>query len=346
MKIIRAFGKMFVVILALLILLLGIATVLEYRPDDITELAVVKREKVFDRKEFSVLIYNLGYAALGQDADFFMDGGTSVYPEAKEIVEKNLEGIADELKAHPVDFYLLQEVDLSSKRSYGMDQQSFLEKTLGLQGYFGTNYKAYYVPYPWPTIGKVHSGLLSLSSYASDRAYRKSLPVPFSWPMRTMNLKRCLLVEEFPIAGSDKKLILMNLHLEAYDSGEGKRLQSETLLQLAEDYYAQGHYVLAGGDWNQLFPGSVEPVRKRDDQWVPGKLNSDDLPDGWRYVADLTTPSCRSLHGPYEGEDHLVYYIDGYLASPNLQIESVETLDLDFTHSDHHPVLLRMRFDE
>lgn len=346
MKIIRALGKVLAIVILLILLVLGLATLLEYRPQEVTELAPVEGDRVFNQKEFSVLIYNIGYGGLGDDADFFMDGGSSVHPQSKEVVEKNLEGIAQELKDHPVDFYLFQEVDLSSKRSYGLNQQAFIEKSLGLKGSFGTNYKAFYVPYPLPTIGKVHSGLLSLSSYRSDRVYRKSLPVPFSWPTRTMNLKRCLLVEEFPIEGSEQKLILINLHLEAYDSGEGKKLQSETLLHLAQSYYAQGHYVLAGGDWNQLFPGSEEPVPERGDQWIPGKLMKEDLPDGWRYIADLGTPSCRSLHEAYEGEGHLVYYIDGYLASPNLTLESVETLDFGFTHSDHHPVLLKMRLGE
>ena len=48
------------------------------------------------------------------------------------------------------------------------------------------------------------------------------LPCPFSWPTRIANLKRCLLVERIPIADSDKELVLVNLHLEAYDDGEGK----------------------------------------------------------------------------------------------------------------------------
>ena len=44
--------------------------------------------------------------------------------------------------------------------------------------------------------------------------------------MSLFNLKRCLLIERLPIENSDKELVLINLHLEAYDEGEGKAKQT------------------------------------------------------------------------------------------------------------------------
>ena len=171
-----------------------------------------------------------------------------------------------------------------------------------------------------------------------------SLPGSFSWPVSTVNLKRRLLVEEIPIKGSDKKLLLINLHLEAYDSGEGKLLQSKALFELAEGYYADGHYVLAVGDWNQLFPGSEQFNIHSEECWAPGRLSQDGLPKGWIYLSDPGVASCRSLHAPLGGKDHQVYLIDGYLASPNLSLESIKSIDLGFTHSDHHPVFAKLKF--
>lgn len=327
----------------ILFVLVGLMTLLEYNPPAIDEINIASREKEFEVDGFSVLIYNIGYGGLGKDADFFMDGGSAVLAESKEKVHENLSGIVKEVKENPADFYLFQEVDLPSKRSYRVDQKAFLEENLGLKGHFVANYKAAYVPYPWPTIGKVHSGLLSLSEYKLLRSYRMSLPGSFSWPVSTVNLKRCLLVEEFPIKGSDKKLVLMNLHLEAYDSGEGKLLQSKALLELAEGYYADGHYVLAGGDWNQLFPGSEKFKIQSKEYWTPGHLSQEELPKGWTYLSDASVASCRSLHAPLGGKDHQMYLIDGYLASPNLSLESIKTIDLGFTHSDHHPVLVKLK---
>ncbi|HZK10203.1 MAG TPA: endonuclease/exonuclease/phosphatase family protein [Clostridia bacterium] len=329
-----------------LFLFLGFFTLVEYRPKDIEEIQITS-PKALDKKEVTILSYNIGYAGLGKNEDFFMDGGEKVRPQSKDVVEDYLRGLAEEIKAHPADFYLIQEVDLDSKRSYGINQKDFFEKQLGLEGNFAYNYKALYVPYPFPTIGRVNSGLVSLSSYKPQLAYRKSLPVPFSWPVRTVNLKRCLLVEEYEIEGSDKNFILINLHLEAFDDGEGKILQSRELLRLAQEYYEQGHYVLVGGDWNQTFPGGEIYPLLSEEMWVPGTLIAEDLPPGWRYASDPTSPSCRSGDKPYDqGQEHQVYLIDGYLLSPNLEELSIKTLDYGFSSSDHHPVELRVKLKE
>ena len=47
--------------------------------------------------------------------------------------------------------------------------------------------------------------------------------------------------------------MLVNLHLEAYDSGEGKIAQTKLLVEFLEQEYAKGNYVIAGGDFNQTF---------------------------------------------------------------------------------------------
>ena len=69
------------------------------------------------------------------------------------------------------------------------------------------------------------------------------------------------------------------------------------------------------------------------------------LPEGWSYAYDLSVPSCRLLNQPYDpadAEDTQHYVIDGFILSPNVTLESVETLDEGFTASDHNPVLLRV----
>ena len=53
-------------------------------------------------------------------------------------------------------------------------------------------------------------------------------------------------------------------------------------------------------------------------------------------------PTCRLLNQPYDPTSPLTQYyvIDGYIVSDNLRVESVKTLDLDFTNADHNPVEL------
>ncbi len=210
---------------------------------------------------------------------------------------------------------------------------------------YALNYSCPFVPVPWPPMGKVNSGLMTSSEYRIDSAQRVALPCPFSWPLRAANLKRCLLVSRLPVGDDGRELVLVNLHLEAYDDGEGKIAQTKQLMAFLQEEYENGNYVIAGGDFNQSFPGGLEAYPMTDPAyWTPGTLEEASLPDGFSFVADLKTPSCRLLNQPYDPDDaaHTQYYvIDGFLVSPNVTVEAAETLDLHFADSDHNPVRLR-----
>ena len=302
--------------------------------------------EALDKSTFTLLSWNVGYCALGKDSDFFMDGGTEVRPDSEGVVTGNLAGVTGYLSGVKADFTLLQEVDAGSKRSYGVNEVTALRDKLGQASAYALNFSAKYVPYPWPPIGKVQSGLLTFSRYQVTGATRISLPCPFSWPVSMVNLKRCLLVTRVPVAGSDKELVLVNLHLEAYDDGEGKLAQSKQLREFLEQEYAKGNYVVAGGDWNQIFPDSeARWPNSHQELWTPGYLDEAELASGWRYVWDDSTPTCRLLNQPYDPSDAVntqYYVIDGFLVSPNLRVDAVETLDEAFTYSDHNPVLLTL----
>ena len=263
-------------------------------------------------------------------------------PDSKIQVEENLAGIVGMLKEHKADAYFLQEVDLDSKRSYSTDQKKYYEAMLGLGGMFAYNFKVAYAPYPWPTIGHVESGLLTLTDTRVSKAERIALPESFSWPLKTCNLKRCLLKTRLPVKGSGAELVLINLHLEAYDSGEGKEAQSKMLLNVLEEEYKKGNYVIAGGDFNQTFEGITKyPIRNKED-WSPGAIGNEILPEGFKFAVDDSYPTCRLLNKAYE-KDSQVYVIDGFIVSPNVQVEQVKVLDHDFHYTDHQPVRLKVR---
>lgn len=124
------------------------------------------------------------------------------------------------------------------------------------------------------------SGVLTLSAYQPAQAQRQSLPVPFKWPIRVANLKRCLLVERIPVADSGRELVLINLHLEAYDDGEGKAAQTRQLLDFIHQEYEKGNYVIAGGDFNQTFEGVQRFGGQLEGKWTPGVFTEDELPQG------------------------------------------------------------------
>lgn len=341
------------IVLAAAIGLIAWLTITEYKPEAVEQLTLVQNEnknplpaanETAEGTTVSVLTMNIGYCALGKDSDFFMDGGTQTRPDTKEVIYNNLEGITQLLADYQTDFILLQEVDTDSMRSYGVDQKEQLLNDTGLTAAYAKNYSCDFVPFPLPPIGKVHSGLLTLGNYEITTAERMSLYCPFSWPVRAANLKRCLLVSHCPIEGTDKELVLINLHLEAYDDGEGKAEQTKQLLNVLEEEYEKGNYVIAGGDFNQLFPEcETYYPNTHAELWTPGILKPEDIPAGWQYAYDPQTPTCRLLNQPYDPTDSAntqYYVIDGFIVSPNISIEQVTTIKQDFLYSDHNPVLL------
>ena len=337
--------------LIVIVLIAAIALILwlwvaEYRPADTETVAAtegIKHDLVEIGTTYHVVTFNIGYGGLDRNRDFFMDGGKDVQPDSQAEVEDNLDGILSALHSRQADLVLLQEVDVGSKRSFYIDQVKKLQSGLLMGKAFAYNFKVPFVPFPIPPIGKVESGLLSLSNLKVEEAQRVSLPNTHSWPIRLANLKRALLVEYLPIDGSDQYLVLINLHLEAYTTGEDRLKQLDALFTLMEAEYKKGNYIVAGGDFNANFPGAEDWYPLGDDvTWVPGELRFGDLPTGFTYAYDLSVPTCRSLDTAYDGNrgDHIMYAIDGFIVSDNVKVNGTQVMDLNFRNSDHQPVVM------
>lgn len=344
-NILKVIGGIFLALVILLAAAVGYLTVREYRPQAVKQIPVSDGSKQLEQGDtVTVLTYNIGYGALSQEEDFFMDGGSKVRPDSKELVERNLEGITDIIREQQGDFLILQEVDRDSKRSYYIDQMDYLEKALGMEGMFACNFRCDYVPYPIPTIGKVESGLVTLTQYQVNQASRIALPESFSWPVKTCNLKRCMLETRIPIEGTDQELVLINFHLEAYDSGQGKIAQSRMLAERLAEEYEKGNYVIAGGDFNQTFQGiDAYPVWDTEN-WAPGTIGTEDIPEHFSFVNSQEFPTCRLLDGPYSGnyQESQVYVLDGFIISDNLTAEQVQVINTDFLYTDHQPVRMEV----
>ena len=340
------------IVLLILLLLFGgflaFLTFTEYRPAPIEPALQGSTEvpSTLAQTDLTILSFNTGYASLGEEADFLMDGGKGLGHTDAGTVAKNQQGIAALLQQNPADVYMLQEIDHRSARTYDQNQlEIYGNASPGYNWYYAPNFLCKFVPYPVQSpFGHMDSGVATFTKYPVTEAQRVALPVPFSWPLRIANLKRCILETRIPVAGTDAELVILNFHLEAYDSGEGKVAQTNQLLDQMQQEYAQGNYVIAGGDFNQIFP-DVQTDLKDGSVWVPGKLEP--LPADWgewQYVYDDTVPTCRLLNQPYDPEDpNTQYYvIDGFIVSPNVEVTHMQTLDQDFAFSDHNPVKMQV----
>lgn len=351
MKLIRGFFKTLLTVVFAVILAAGAfiayLSFSEYKPEAVEELSIEKGENKAGpvSGELKLMSFNIGYGGLGSEADFVLDGGSSNgKPETQELFEEYFGKVRSFIKDSDSDVFFLQEVDRNSSRSYKCDEMAALREELEPQSaVFANNYLCPYVPFPWPPIGKVDSGLLTVADFDIISAERKSLPNPFSWPMRIANLKRAVLVSHIDVEGSDRQLCLINLHLEAYTANEGKLRQQELLLDIMREEYEKGNWVIAGGDFNQSFPGTRKTFPIIDESWVPGELDEEELGEEFGYVFDEKTPTCRLLNGPYNRETAQHYIIDGFIISDNVELISVKTHDLDFEFSDHNPVEIVVR---
>lgn len=348
--------------LFLLVLLLYVGTVLIYGtlndyqpPAEETLSASGQAVPVGQDSVFRFLSWNLGYTGLGEESEFFFDRGYMLSARglptrtAEEQVRKNLDGIHQTLASTQADFFLIQEIDRNSKRSYYTDQFEQLQEALpGFSGVYAPNYRVPFVPIPvlepWKAYGRTESGLATYARYASASDTRYQLPGDFAWPTRVFQLDRCISVHRYPLP-SGPELVVVNLHLSAYDKGGALKMQQMAWLReflLAE--YAKGHYVVAGGDWN-LCPPYFEF-----DSFMPGQsgpysqINIDPewLPEAWRWVYDPTVPTNRKTRTVYEPGKTFVTLIDFFLISPNLRALTVKNLDLQFRYSDHQPVFLEV----
>jgi len=347
-KILKIIGIVVISIAVVVGLVFGYLTIREFNPESVETLEVQSSSNskgaIQANSEISILTWNIGYCGLDQSTDFFLDGGTHSGPTPVDEVNNNINGVVSTLQGDAKsDICFIQEVDVKSSRTHKIDESAALSFT---NSSFAYNYKCDYIPYPLPPIGTVAAGIMTLSDYDIESAERIALPCPFGWPYRIATLKRCLVANYIPIENSDKYLVAVNLHLEAYDSGEGKIEQTRILTEFIQSEYEKGNYVIAGGDFNQLFPEttSVFP-NTHTDLWVPGELEYSSIPDGWSFAFDNTYPSCRLLNQPYnpaDTEGTQYYIIDGFIVSPNVEIVSVNTIHSDFEFSDHNPVQLKV----
>ena len=352
-RIFRVIGIVLLAVVVLLAGMVGFLSVTEFKPADRETAAVsgTAARTLRPGDALTLVSWNIGYGALGDNADFFMDGGSMVKTADKARVEQNMNTICTALDDMQPDILLAQETDRNSSRSSHVNEYAALQDHLaGYTSSFAGNFKVAFLPYPVPPIGKVDSGLATYSAFSVSSAERVQLPVPFSWPMRMANLKRCVLISRIPIEDSERELVIVNLHLEAYDDGEGKAAQTKMLAELLSAEAAKGNYVVAGGDFNQIFStANADAFPIPADGWTVHEIDVTQFDGAWQFLMDETVPSCRSLYKTYAGADKdtfRYYIIDGFIVSGNLTVDDFATQDLDFTASDHNPVFLRVTISE
>ncbi len=346
-KALKYTGIVILILILAFITLIGIATLNDYQPSE-KELVYESSEhkKFQDTAILNLLIWNIGYAGLDKDMDFFYDGGKKTRTSEEQLKE-NLQNIGDFLSQQDsMDFMLLQEVDMDSKRSYYTMQVDTLQYHLpSYMPLIATNYLVSFVPLPfYDPMGKVNGGLTTFTRHKPAASYRHAFPGNYVWPKSLFLLDRCFLVTRFPVG--NQELLIINTHNSAYDDGSLRQEQMEYLRMFLLQEYAQGNYIIVGGDWNQS-PADLQPAY---DNFLFDTVNLLHLPENylpeWKWLYDSAAPTNRRLQTPLNAETSLTTIIDFYLVSPNVEPLSVKTLPLNFLNSDHEPVAAKVKLIE
>jgi len=346
MKLIKVtLGSIATLVIAFLFFL-GWSTINDYDPEP--QITLSKQNAPALKKDtFSILIWNIGYAGLGDDMDFFYDGGEQMRT-SKNRTDKNFQNILKELKKTPQpDFLLLQEVDIDSKRSYHQHQVERIKSEFQNHNwYFAHNYLVDFVPMPLGNpLGKVESGIISGSLHSPSSATRYSYQGNFGWPKSVFMLDRCFLSLTYPLSSGDT-LFIVNTHNTAYDEGALREKQMHQLKNWIKKRDNSQNKIIVAGDWNQLPPEvkidefGTKPQSKK---YSPKKIPQGFLPEGWQFIFDPHTPTNRGLDTFYHSNSYKTI-IDFFAISPGIKPIEIKTTDLSFINSDHQPVYLKFTF--
>ena len=270
----------------------------------------------------SVISYNIGY----------LSGMTNNLPieKPRSLYDQNLNKVIYELKKVNADILALQEIDYNSKRSYSVDQQKELAK-LGYTNYGqNINWDKKYVPFPYYPFsmhfGKILSGQSVLSKYPIQHQERIELKRDKNNPFYYDSFYIDRLAQVTKIKINDQFLILINVHLEAYDQAT-RKLQMQQIKNIYIKYYKDFPTILLG-DFNSDISYK--------DAGIKLFLN---LPEtGCAAFNKDGTNNTFSSESPTERLDYIFY---------NKQfIKEIEAKILSQfeTASDHLPLLMKFKF--
>ena len=342
MRIIKIILIIIAIPVALFILFLIHSTMADFQPKEVIRLGNPKLNDTIRLEDtITIMTWNIGYAGLDANMDFFYDGGEKVRPGKNQVIENfnNIENFIS--KNDSVKFIFIQEIDKSSKRSYHINEFAKIREILdNYTPYFGKNYDVDFVPVPvFKPMGKVLSGIATFSQEKPYNASRYSFPGNYAWPTKLFMLDRCFLVCRFK-TNNEKDFILINTHNSAYDDGTLRKQQMEYLRSFILNEFNSGNYILVGGDWNQS-PPDLNPklINQPFDTLNKSFIPKDFLPESWKWAYDPYLPTNRRVTHTYVRGETLTTVIDFFLLSPNIELININTIDLGFKNSDHQPVI-------
>lgn len=232
----------------------------------------------------SVMTWNIKFG--GGRIDFWFDCyGDRVHMTTGEVTE-NLQAITDFINEQMPTVILLQEVDVNSKRTAYIDQvQWLLDNTYLNYGVYASQWQNQFVPSDG--LGPVDSGNAILSVYPITGAERITLPLRSDQDGITQHfyLKRNILKAKTILNGFE--YWILNLHTSAYSNDGTKKKQIDRFVDELHAISFDGELFVAGGDLNEIPPGSSQLSNFPDSICEDEDFQADDYSDETDWLDEL-----------------------------------------------------------
>ncbi len=329
--------------------LLGAAIGTEYRPGPVVEEPVTERRAATPLQvgePFDLLSWNVQFGA-GRKHKFFYDGGDAVkVPRAD--VDEAVAAIGAALRGADADLTLIQEIDVDSSRTHGVDELDAWSRALDAAVTTTAPYhKVPFVPKPFTNpMGRVDMRLGIFSRAPLSHARRTQLAL-LDEPriIQVFNLKRAMLTADVALEGSDRPLKVAVTHLSAFSFGDGTLSKQVATLDAWMSSHAPDQPWILAGDMN-LLPTGDDKARLETERDLYADADSpiDPLLEKYREVLGndrQLDPRHRTyLPFGYAEPDRKIDYV--FVGGPVTVLEA-RVMREHSALSDHLPILARLR---
>lgn len=270
---------------------------------------------------YSIVTYNIGY----------LSGMTNnkAVAKPKSLYDNNLLLVKDLLKRLQPDIIALQEIDFKSERSYFVNQQDELSSTGYQYAAQAVNWDENYVPFPyWPPsvhFGRMLSGQSILSKYPIGKHERIVLDRVADAPFYRDALYLERLAQIVQVELNSKKVILINVHLEAFD--KSTRVQQFNAILELFDQYKEIHPTILLGDFNSPASDPNAVIHKLFEQKEVGNAAFD----------KQAISNTFSSEDPFKRIDYIFY------TKNNIELIDARVLSEFGAASDHLPVYMQFK---
>ncbi len=285
-----------------------------------------------DKDTFTIMTYNIGYMS-------GMSNNRPVRPDRNQHRE-NMQATISLLQSLDPDFIGFQEIDFNSDRSFEVNQLDTLAKYLDYPyGLIGINWDKNYVPFPyWPPqahFGQVLSGQAILSRFSFGNHKREVLPKPgASFTYNRFYLDRLIQITQVEVG---RPLVLMNIHLEAFDE-EARIRQTRRALDLFREY-SYNYPVILIGDFNSPppFASGIEPDHSALTEFYSSPFVNSGISEQ-QYRSQESQSLTFNSEKPYVKLDYIMYSPETIIPISSRVVTEANQI------SDHLPVITSFTF--